>query len=304
MDSEQLRKSIVDFVRGSLAGSTTDLVGAPVDIMNILVKAVAPQIASDKPYGGSAHLRELLGQPAEPSSIAETAGGLVTPGGAAKAMVVGAVAAGKNVERAKEMLKMKLSPVTVFKETGVFKDQGKYKAVVSDAMMREAPEAYKLREGAVTTLDKLYEHDALYRMYPEIARTVASRNHPWYGGSPKVVTEGRGAAKTTTIVTGNSGDASVAHEMQHLVQELEGFKKGGNTAEIAARLGISNEEAFKQYLALPGEVEARFTERTKHLTQAQLEDEVLKLLKTNRTPSTSNAPYYFWDNLPIRPTKE
>lgn len=88
MDSEQLRKSIVDFVRGSLAGSTTDLVGAPVDIMNVLVKAAAPKIASDKPYGGSAHLRELLGQPVGPSSVAELAGGLVTPGGAAKAALM------------------------------------------------------------------------------------------------------------------------------------------------------------------------------------------------------------------------
>lgn len=304
MDADQIRKSIVDFARGSLAGNTTDLAGAPVDIMNMLVKAMLPGIASDKPYGGSAHLRELLGQPTEPSSVSEVIGGLVSPVGMSKAMVVGAVAAGKNVDRAKEMLKMKLSPTTVFKETGVFKDQGKYKAVISDADMKEAADAYKIRESQVTTLDKLYKHESLYRLYPELAQTVAARNHPYYGSGAKVVHEGRGKNKTTAIVTGSSGDAVVAHEMQHLVQDIEKFKPGGSPREIAEKSSISFDEAFKQYLALPGEVEARFTEATKHLTQSQLEDEILKLLKTNRTPSTSNKEFYFWDNLPIRPTKD
>jgi hypothetical protein len=305
MDANQLRKSIVDFARGSLAGSTTDLVGAPVDVMNLVVKAILPNIASNKPYGGSAHLRELLGQPAEPSSLMEIVGGLTSPAGAAKAMVVGAAAAGKNIARAEEMLKMKLSPVTVFKETGIFKDQGKYKTVLSDADMKEAVDAYKVRESQVTTLDKLYDHPALYKMYPEIANTVAARNHPYYGSSPKVVQEGRGSNRTTAIVTGSErNDRIVAHEIQHLVQGIEKFKPGGNSQQIAEKLGIPLDEAFKKYLALPGEVEARFTESTKHLTQPQLEDEIIKLLKTNRTPSTANKEFYFWDNLPIRPTKD
>lgn len=88
MDADQVRKSIVDFARGSLAGNTTDLAGAPVDIMNVLVKAILPGIASDKPYGGSAHLRELLRQPTEPSSVSEVAGGFVSPSGVMKAALM------------------------------------------------------------------------------------------------------------------------------------------------------------------------------------------------------------------------
>lgn len=86
MDADQIRKSIVDFARGSLAGATTDLVGAPVDIITAALRPLGYKETT--PIGGSAHLRQLLGQPPEPSSLSEVVGSLAGPAGVMKAALM------------------------------------------------------------------------------------------------------------------------------------------------------------------------------------------------------------------------
>lgn len=297
--ADDLTSKIVEFMRGSLAGATTDMVGAPVDIITAALRPLGYK--ETKPIGGSAHLRELLGQPSEPVSLTEIVGGLISPAGAAKAMIVGAVAAGKNVDRAKEMLKMGLSPATVYKETGVYKEHGKYKAAVSDADLKDLDDTRK----GVQDFKTLYAHDQLLKMYPELGTLSTAHEHSLYGTAPKVVTfSNKKSAADSVMITGKyqgTGTGFVAHELQHVVQQIEGFKNGGSAEEISRRQNIPYQEAYEQYYKLPGEVEARFTESVKHLTQRQLEDKILSLLKTNRTPATHTDEFYSWDNLPIKP---
>lgn len=84
--ADDLTSKIVDFMRGALAGATTDTLGAPVDVITTALRPLGYK--ETKPIGGSAHLRELLGQPPEPSSLSEVAGGLAGPAGVMKAALM------------------------------------------------------------------------------------------------------------------------------------------------------------------------------------------------------------------------
>lgn len=102
---EQLKEagqSIEDFLKGAILGNTTDLVGAPVQILGDALNALGVPVGT-KPVGGTNWLREQLGQ-AQPEneSLAQTLGSLVgmpDPQSATTALgLLGAIRKGGNPE--------------------------------------------------------------------------------------------------------------------------------------------------------------------------------------------------------------
>lgn len=77
---EQLKEagqSLEDFLKGAILGNTTDLVGAPVQILGDALNALGVPVGT-KPVGGTNWLREQLGQTQpENESLAQTLGSLV-----------------------------------------------------------------------------------------------------------------------------------------------------------------------------------------------------------------------------------
>lgn len=185
---------------------------------------------------------------------------------------------GKNIELAKKLLKQKMSPATVFDLTGVYKEAGKFKTAISDANSEIIPGALKALDTKTLTLDKVLKHNALFDLYPELKNIKVMRTNK---GSRLYI-----YGKLMIIHIDNVAPfkKTLMHEVQHVIQELEGFKKGGSAEEISNRLGIPYDEGYKQYHNLPGEQEARFTESNVDKTQASLEADIKDLLKAESTP--------------------
>lgn len=76
-----------------------------------------------------------------------------------------------------------------------------------------------------------YEHDALYKAYPDLESVVVrqGRGSPDYLGSYEGnASRGSGALDVTAAGLKKDPRSTTTHEMQHAVQDLEGFPMGGN----------------------------------------------------------------------------
>ncbi len=71
-----------------------------------------------------------------------------------------------------------------------------------------------------------FEHSALYEAYPELRNVVVKQGTQ---GSPGLHgSYGRGKLDVTRLGLKNDPRSTTAHEMQHAVQDIEGFSPGGN----------------------------------------------------------------------------
>jgi hypothetical protein len=126
------------------------------------------------------------------------------------------------------------------------------------------------------------------------------------------------------VVNRDTVRSVILHETQHAVQTAEGFGRGGNPRQFlsfdptsiqvklnkarqsgdVAQIEAANrfakkanaqlQEANARYMNLSGEQEARFTEKTRNMTNEQLKQEIYNLLQKGVTPQT-------YDTRPIRP---
>lgn len=164
------------------------------------------------------------------------------------------------------------------KHTGWFRGlDGKWRFEIDDSRMRYLnPE---LRNGE-TTLGELIEHDELFEAYPKLkdykvklvpgekstffrrAKTIHYSEELFENGDFAPAKEGR-----------KSGKALVIHEIQHAIQELEGFKNGAAIASI-------REELEKKYKEEHAEAKAK----TKKLIQ--------KIYKDHGELAAEEAIYY------------
>jgi hypothetical protein len=281
---DELLNAIRSYATGVLKGNTVDTLGVPVDIINeAIIRPIAGARTSDKPVGGSKYLRELFGVGAKDENIAETAGTLLSVGGAAQAMIIAAARLGKTADTATALRKGKLSEGTIFQATGTYRDPGgkKVKAVIPDdeaAVTQKFEESQSFRPMQLT---EAFTHPNLYMLYPELTKTTISKS---------AYSEGAFVPRYNHIRVGNnySGEelrSVILHEVQHAVQKADKTQGGGNANDIAFDLAVPYELAMKHYLKLPGEQEARFTEATKNMNKRQIEEEVLKLLRQGKTPA-------------------
>lgn len=246
--------SAVEALSGLLRGLTTDTVGAPVDLINMALKATGAPVV-DAPVGGSKWMRSLLDQPAEDSTAATAgnlASALVSPGKAAvdigtmlpalAGIFIGPKSKVWNKEAAEYLEAMepylkglseaegKAAKDAIFKDLNVFRSpDGKLRQEIPDnnAYHRQTPEL--LEEGR-RTLDEVLSHPELYKAYPQL------RDMPVYA-LPAAASDGsasysRGGMFSSPMITYNPNSDSVTtdllHEIQHAIQSKEGFARGGN----------------------------------------------------------------------------
>lgn len=174
-------------------------------------------------------------------------------------------------EEAMKLEKAGVKPEEIWKRTGTFRaPDKKLRQEISDQAMRLKHEfGYKPRTGLQRFFGKkeegdqfgkvgeLIENYPLTESYPNIAEYGAQVGKA-AGEYPQ---RGVFEPRTKRLAARRTGEEGVldtlTHELQHAVQNLEGFSGGTNLEEMVKRGAKSKEQAYKMYLSDPGEVEAR-----------------------------------------------
>lgn len=171
----------------------------------------------------------------------------------------------KNAFDAAKMLKQGISPEDVWKSTGTTKGlENAYRQEISDelALLKgtgnfgEIYEHRKAMHGVTTpTVEEVMRHPKLFEAYPELKGIQvqllpeSSRNNASY--SPV-----EGIIRVNPKATSQQATSSMLHELQHGVQEIEGWNKGADANyflwkyqkqldEIEERLAQANKAASK-----------------------------------------------------------
>ena len=302
LDEGVLQDSLKGLVSGAGRGLTTDLVGAPVDIINTLLGAIGLPV-SDKPVGGSKQIRELTNQPKEDSpteSVGNLLSSFINPSTAtAKALpVLGGIFIGEKAKifdkglakTFEDLEKIETTPNKSFSLSGTHRGplDKKLRQEVSDLPAELKADIAKLKdEGVQVKLSDVLKHDELYAAYPELAN-IGVRGQPLSGGSflrdKNLIKIGRDAKPEDQL-------SVLLHEVQHAIQGKEDFVRGGNPyvmvqtpafrdAAKSLNVNLSNPESpvtQKQvqdlldelYMRLGGEAEARAVQRRHLLEKAQ-----------------------------------
>lgn len=333
----QLLEAMKSYAQGVLKGNTADTLGAPVDLVNETLAPITKRLGmySEEPIGGSKQFRKLLNQNVEDKNLAETTGSMLSIGGAAKAMIVGAARLGKvgkvDIDKFTNFQKVagdfpvsSQTKADLYNNTGVYRDKGADKAVISDKDSKIIPNSMGSFEQP-SSLAGVLDHPELFSLYPELKKTGVYYDPKLSG----VAAMGQYWPHSNEIgvrpdITGEELRSVMLHEVQHRIQAIEGWQSGGNTRQFipfkpdvvqqrinAARQSndpavreaaerfktIANmkiREAGNRYSNLPGEQEARYTQETMNMSLPELTNDVLALIRSGNTPTT-------YDTRPIRP---
>lgn len=253
----ELWEAMKSYSTGIVKGNTADTLGAPVDLINTAVAPItkALGIYSDDPIGGSKTFRRLLNQSVEDSNVAETAGSMLSVGGAAKAMIVGAARLGKAGKIStedyqqfitaanKQGLKGEARNAAMYDQIGMYSDKGAMKAVISDAEAKIPMEAvldirYGGKLGGVGSKDmplkieNVISHPELFSLYPELKdiTVYGDKNLP-ANTIGKFYPDKKQFAFHPDLNVEEMRSVAL-HELQHGVQKLEGWQGGGSPEQF------------------------------------------------------------------------
>lgn len=248
--TEELKEAAKSYAMGVVKGNTADTLGAPVDLVNTAIAPVtkALGIHTETPFGGASHFRSLLNMDMKDKNAAETAGSLLSVGGAAKAMIVGAARLGKidkniDVLKAEELITKnpEVNAGSVYNLTGVYKgsDDGKLRAAISDknAKIIESDylglskSSFSSPAGMVEKLEDVLSHPELFRLYPEFKDLDVVTKDLGKGVSGGFNKE-TGTIFLSNGLSTNKQKEVILHEIQHAVQGVEGWTKGSNPKEF------------------------------------------------------------------------
>lgn len=245
----ELWEAMKSYGTGVIKGNSADTLGAPVDLINATISPITKPLGlySDDPVGGSKTFRRLLNQSVDDSNLAETAGSMLSVGGATKAMIVGAARLGKvgkvELDLAKEIMAEGQSNATMFNASGVFKDKGNLKGVISDAAAKVPMEAaLDLRFGGKhggyggiinpMNIEDLVQHPELFSLYPELkAIKVYGDPHLPKGTIGKYYTAQKEMAIHPDMGVDDIKNIAL-HELQHGIQKIEGWQGGGSPEQF------------------------------------------------------------------------
>lgn len=201
-------------------------------------------------------------------------------------------------QKAKMLADMGTDSRTIWQQTGTWKGpDGKWRQEISDqsaklTLGRGTPDEYGAIEAK--TFEGALKHQQLKRAYPEL-NEVTFLNYPKeeylganYDPKDMVITMGRDAMEPQRGVA--------LHELQHVIQDNEGFARGGNMGQFTdytgalkrARLNDGFDpvtgdfdfvieeqikrfgaDPFDAYRRLAGEAEARAVQKRRNLTPEQ-----------------------------------
>ena len=180
--------------------------------------------------------------------------------GAAKGMFIGPSARNFNFEqmrRHQEMEEAGKSQREILAETGMFRGaDGRVRSEISDATAKSTPfpfGQYPTLDAAPiqTTVGGILEHPELFQSYPflqdvkvnNMAMTDPETMHQAGGYYDPSTGE-----LTLNPLAASSEDAArniMLHELQHMIQQAEGFAKGGNTESAQRIAGMINRQEFQ-----------------------------------------------------------
>lgn len=251
---------LAQIVRG-IQRTPGNIVGAPVDITNLLMGAMAGHGLSgfvERPVGGSESINSLFGLDNKPTDPIPTAQGvtefvtsLVNPSGISKAMIVGlpmVMRTGAAMEKFAQMEQAGKSAAEMFKETKIYageKDKLLRTALSDkDAIVNE--KAFDIYQGKIypnnaMTVGDVLKHDKLFEQYPQLKniKVDVMRGEPGEAAY--------NPAKNTIFLAGANGYTeirrAILHELQHGVQKTEGFSRG---TSIPEQLGATGRDIVSQ----------------------------------------------------------
>jgi hypothetical protein len=222
-------------------------------------------------FGSTAYLTDkgLLPQPQTGllNEGAELASSMLNPAAAAKGATVGLLGTfiGKgsklwNAESnsiAKALEKEGLAPETIWSQTGNVKaPDGKWRQEISDVGSKITDDVYKgIKENQryEGLMSNALEHPELYKAYPDVGN-IKTGMYAW--SKP----EGSYMADTRTITAGGPSTgyqkSAALHEIQHDIQQKEGFARGGSPENFPSSQDINDAQVMSTLIkkgSLPSE---------------------------------------------------
>lgn len=178
--------------------------------------------------------------------------------------------------RAQELEKAGVNARAIWEETGNWRGpDGNWRQEISDAAAKfrtnflqaypSAANKYSAA-GLEGPLGGMYTHQDLYAAYPELLRNermTLQRRPDWMKEAGESASYRKGRVQISSK-TEPEALSHAAHELQHAVQRIENFARGGSESEFGAA-----KDAFEQYRRLAGEAEARAVQARLNLTPAQ-----------------------------------
>lgn len=130
--------------------------------------------------------------------------------------------------KAKSLAKAGRDPEAVRAETGWFMGPDKnWRFEIDDSAAKFDRNALQFPQSG--KLSDVLQHDELYRAYPHL-RGAKLMSEPGRGGSTLGATSGAGADAPIFSLGTKAGDDVLLHEVQHGIQDFEGFEPGLSTA--------------------------------------------------------------------------
>jgi len=173
-------------------------------------------------------------------------------------------------EIAKTLEKQGLTPEQIWAKTGNWKaPDGQWRQEISDKLAEfranfdasSPSKANNYISGLEGQVGGMYRNPDLYKAYPELlasARMQLAKLPEWFpesasGGAYSKTFGGKSTIDITNKTEQGALDTAV-HELQHAIQNLEGWQSGGRETLFK---DMPNLSAFEQYRRLQGEAEAR-----------------------------------------------
>jgi hypothetical protein len=171
-------------------------------------------------------------------------------------------------KQAENMLAKGVDPRKVWSDTGTFRG-------VDKQLRQEIPDNNVFQYGPVTDfaspIKKRFAIDEIEKAYPLEAKFSVSGGPLKFADTPSGSFDGNRFA-----IYGDNQTSTALHELQHAIQQREGWAKGGSPDEMRQILGngeltglYSPEELNNAYKRLAGETEARLTQARMNMSMPE-----------------------------------
>ena len=220
------------------------------------------------------------------------------------------------LDKAKRLSVMGKTPPQIWKETGWVKGQeGKWRFELDDSKMKfrkkdgkicdvlriselnfqsmteglsdaESDEFLRLRQAASrgelsAPLSDVISYDLLFEAYPALKDVFVKSDYHAIGMGKAAYDPGTKTIYLSPQANGAKLRQTLLHEIQHAVQDEEGFASGSSPDYWRERSGISAQEAERLYENTAGEIEARDVERRADLTEEERKNTFPESAKPN-----------------------
>lgn len=237
------------YIRDAMPGGALNPEVTTQGVLDTAALGTAPVPILGDAIGLAADVRRLAKNPEERTPLNFTLAGLgalpFVPSGLA-GMFVGkgsktwdAISAAK----ASELADKGVDARQIWKETGTFKGpDGYWRQEIDDSVSRLKPEGFSTEP--VPRKDVLF-HGPLSSAYPGSGVSDSVRGVDSNGGQYRHVVDDYGTIDVGLSQSPEDVKSTLLHELQHSIQQREGWAKGGNTAAMPAIFQDAKQKALR-----------------------------------------------------------